>query len=85
MNILFVWCILLALGVPIELITRPVSEDVEVWFGIEFMGWSAKVGGLAARAHFRRRNLGLLENAALDVALGRALCRPGRPEPSGLE
>lgn len=46
MNILFVWCTLLALGVPIELITRPVSEDVEVWFGIEFMGWAAKAGGL---------------------------------------
>ena len=39
----------------------------------------------AARAHFCRRNLGLLENATLDVALGRALRRPGRPEPSGLE
>lgn len=46
MNILFVWCILLALGVPIELLTRPVAEDVEVWFGIEFMGWAAKAGGL---------------------------------------
>ena len=46
MNILFVWCILLALGVPIELLTRPVAEDVEVWFGVEFMGWWAKAGGL---------------------------------------
>ena len=35
MNILFVWCVILAIGVPYELLSRPVAEDIEVWFGFE--------------------------------------------------
>ena len=45
MNILFVWCLVLAIGVPIELVIRPLAEDVEVLFGIEFTGWAAKAAG----------------------------------------
>ncbi len=46
MNILFVWCVILAIGVPYELLSRPVAEDIEVWFGFELTGWLAKGGGL---------------------------------------
>ena len=46
MNILFVWCAILAIGVPFELLSRPVAEDIEVWFGFELTGWLAKGGGL---------------------------------------
>jgi len=45
MNIVFVWCVILALGVPYELLSRPVAEDIEVWFGFELTGWLAKGGG----------------------------------------
>ena len=46
MNVLFAWSTILAIAVPIELITRRVAEDVEVWFDFELMGWSAKASGL---------------------------------------
>lgn len=47
MSILLVWCVVFAVGVPIELVIRPVAEDIEVLFGIEFTGWAAKaVGGM---------------------------------------
>lgn len=52
MNILFVFCIVLAIGVPIELLVRPLADDVEVLFGIEFTGWSAKAIGLLHWAIF---------------------------------
>ncbi len=52
MNILFVWCLVLAIGVPIELVVRPLAEDVEVLFGIEFTGLSAKAAGVLHWAIF---------------------------------
>ena len=52
MSILFVWCLVLAVGVPIELLVRPLVDDVEVLFGIEFTGWSAKVAGVLHWAIF---------------------------------
>lgn len=52
MNILFVFCLLLAIGVPIEVLTRPLADDVEVLLGIEFTGWAAKAVGLLHWAIF---------------------------------
>lgn len=52
MNILFVLCLLLAIGVPIEVLTRPLADDVEVLLGIEFTGWAAKAVGLLHWAIF---------------------------------
>lgn len=46
-NILFLWCLILTIVVPIEVISRPFESDIEVWFGVELFGWWAKVGGLA--------------------------------------
>ena len=55
MSILFVWCVVLAVGVPIELLIRPLAEDVEVLFGIEFTGLSAKAAGVLHWAIFSVR------------------------------
>lgn len=49
MNLVFAWCLVLAIGVPIEVALRPLAEDVEVVLGIELYGWAAKAtGGLHA-------------------------------------
>ena len=52
MNFVFAWCLVLAVGVSIEVAVRPVAEDVEVVFGIELYGWAAKVGGVLHAAIF---------------------------------
>jgi len=31
---------------PWDVLLKPLSEDQEVWFGLLFTGWAAKVGGL---------------------------------------
>ena len=46
MNLLFAWCLVLAIGVPVEVLTRPLAADVEVLLGIEFTGWAAKATGV---------------------------------------
>lgn len=47
MNAIFVFCIYMTfIYLPWDVLIKPVSEDEEVWFGILFNGWLAKVGGV---------------------------------------
>ena len=47
MNAIFVFCIYMTfIYLPWDVLIKPVSEDEEVWFGILFDGWLAKVGGV---------------------------------------
>ena len=47
MNGLMVFCGYMAIiYVPWDLFIKPVAEDREVWFGILFSGWAAKITGL---------------------------------------
>ncbi len=47
MNGLLFFCLYMTLVyVPWDLFIKPLSEDQEVWFGILFTGWQAKVGAL---------------------------------------
>ena len=47
MNAIFVFCIYMTfIYLPWDVLIKPVSEDEEVWFGILFGGWLAKVGGV---------------------------------------
>jgi hypothetical protein len=63
MNGLMVFCAFMTfIYLPWDIFWKPVSEDVEVWFGISFAGWAAKLMALphwfvyAAGAYgFRRR------------------------------
>ena len=47
MNVIFVFCVYMTfIYLPWDVLIKPVSEDEEVWFGILFDGWLAKVGGV---------------------------------------
>ncbi len=47
LNALFLFCCWMAFFyVPWDLFVKPVARDEEVWFGVIFTGWSAKLGGL---------------------------------------
>jgi hypothetical protein len=47
LNALMVFCAWMAfVYVPWDLFWKPASRDEEVWFGLLFTGWSAKLGGL---------------------------------------
>ena len=44
MNVLMVFCAYLAfIYVPWDFLFKPVAHDAEVWFGITFRGWAAKL------------------------------------------
>jgi short-subunit dehydrogenase len=44
MNLMLLFCIYMALiYVPWDLFVKPVAIDEEVWFGVRFHGWAAKV------------------------------------------
>ena len=63
MNVLMVFCAYMAfVYVPWDLFVKPVARDQEVWFGVLFTGWAAKVLALphwlvylAGAYGFRRR------------------------------
>ncbi|HWP67064.1 MAG TPA: SDR family NAD(P)-dependent oxidoreductase [Candidatus Limnocylindria bacterium] len=64
MNLLFFFCLYMAvIHTPADLLFTPVARDEEVWFGIMFTGWSAKlltiphwiVYGLGAYGFWRMR------------------------------
>lgn len=63
MNVVMVFCGYMAfVYVPWDIFVKPVSADAEVWFGVVFHGWAAKVMALphwfvygAAVYGFRRR------------------------------
>ncbi len=63
MNVLMVFCAYMAfVYVPWDLFVKPVAQDQEVWFGVLFTGWAAKVLALphwlvylAGAYGFRRR------------------------------
>lgn len=47
MNVLLVICLANALVIlPWNILIRPVADVVDVWFGIEVKGWTAKLTGL---------------------------------------
>ena len=53
MNLLMFFCIYMAfLHVPVDLFCTPVARDEQVWFGIVWRGWAAKLGELAHWAVF---------------------------------
>jgi hypothetical protein len=44
MNVLMVFCAYMAfVYVPWDLLFKSVARDTEVWFGLAFRGWSAKL------------------------------------------
>jgi len=44
MNMLFFFCLYMAVvHTPLDLFMKPVAHDEEVWFGIVFRGWAAKL------------------------------------------
>ena len=63
MNVLMVFCAYMAfVYVPWDLFVKPVARDQEVWFGVLFTGWTAKILALphwlvylAGAYGFRRR------------------------------
>jgi hypothetical protein len=76
MNALLVFCVFMAGAyIPWDIFLKSVTHDQEVWFGVTFNGWPAK---LAALRDLRGGSLWLLADASLDVAVGAALCRRGR-------
>ena len=47
MNALMLFCAwMAAIYVPWDLLIKPVERDQEVWFGIMFTGWSAKIAAV---------------------------------------
>jgi hypothetical protein len=63
-NLLFLFCLYMAaIHIPLDLLFKPVATDEEVWFGIVFHGWLAKlvavphwiVYGLGAYGFLRMR------------------------------
>jgi hypothetical protein len=48
LDALYLFCCWMAfVYVPWDLFVKPVARDEEVWFGIIFSGWAAKLGGVA--------------------------------------
>ncbi|MEO8605039.1 MAG: SDR family NAD(P)-dependent oxidoreductase [bacterium] len=48
MNGLMVFCVVLAtVTIPLDLLRTPLARDEQVWFGIVWHGWAAKLGELA--------------------------------------
>ncbi len=46
-NGIFLFCLYMTvIYLPFDLFYKPVAEDQEVWFGLMFTGWSAKMGGV---------------------------------------
>ncbi len=47
MNAVMVFCFFMTfIYLPWDVFIKPVAEDQEVWFGVLFYGWLAKIGGL---------------------------------------
>src|SRR5262245_16083110 len=61
MNALLVFCgFMAAVYVPWDFLVKPVADDQEVWFGVTFTGWEAKVAALAHWAIYAAGTYGLL-------------------------
>ena len=46
-NGLLLFCLYMTVVyLPFDLFYKPVAQDQEVWFGLMFTGWSAKMGGV---------------------------------------
>ena len=47
MNVVFLFCVYMTfVYLPWDVFIKPISQDEEVWFGVLFYGWMAKVGGV---------------------------------------
>ena len=47
MNAVLAFCVYMTfIYLPWDVLLKPLDEDQEVWFGILFTGWAAKVGGV---------------------------------------
>jgi short-subunit dehydrogenase len=61
MNALLVFCGFMAgVYVPWDVFLKPVADDQEVWFGVTFTGWEAKVAALAHWAIYAAGTYGFL-------------------------
>jgi uncharacterized protein len=61
MNALLVFCAFMAgIYLPWDLFLKPVAHDQEVWFGVTFTGWQAKVAALAHWAIYAAGTYGFL-------------------------
>ncbi|MFK7865091.1 MAG: hypothetical protein AB8B95_12800 [Pseudohongiellaceae bacterium] len=48
MNGIFLFCAFMSfVYLPWDVFVKPLAEDQEVWFGVLFTGWAAKVGAIA--------------------------------------
>ena len=48
MNLVFLFCIWMTFFyLPWDIFIKPLARDQEVWFGLIFTGWAAKVGAVA--------------------------------------
>ena len=47
MNLVLFFCFYMTfIYLPWDIFVKPITEDQEVWFGVLFYGWLAKVGGV---------------------------------------
>ena len=47
MNGVFLFCVYMTcFYLPWDVFVKPIAEDQEVWFGVTFYGWTAKLGGM---------------------------------------
>ena len=47
MNALMLFCAYMTfIYLPWDVLLKPLNEDQEVWFGLMFTGWAAKLGGV---------------------------------------
>jgi short-subunit dehydrogenase len=60
MNVLLLYCaVMAAVALPLDFFGTPLSRDEQVWFGIVWHGWAAKLGELAHWAVYAAGTYGL--------------------------
>ena len=74
MNAVMGFCFFMTfIYLPWDIFIKPLAEDQEVWFGVLFYGWLAKLGALLHWFVLRRRIFRIMENEVLAASLDRAL------------
>ena len=47
LNLILIFCLFMTLGYSIfDVVLKPLEHDEDVWLGVMFTGWAAKVGGV---------------------------------------
>jgi hypothetical protein len=76
MNALFAFCVYMTfIYMPYDMFAKPVALDDEVWFGVRVHGVGREGDRAIALGDLCRGDVRVLEDAALDVAVGGALRR----------